>query len=223
MTRPTNPGSPDDGTRTKRSHHDTDGDTVGKESRTVENRVEGRKHTTDTGRTTDTDTHPARPADDRDAPVAPVAPEAETGTTLRGGDTAPGGNHERTVRSGNGTTTGTTSTTGTTGTTGSGRSGNGHAGPALIPQARAEELRSRLQEAVQSFVDDPERAVREADALLEEAGEYLRESLAEQRGALRADGATGDRDGDDAASAGTEERRTALIGYRDLVERVIAA
>ncbi|MQS08186.1 hypothetical protein [Streptomyces alkaliphilus] len=178
----------------------------------MENRVEERRHTTDTDRTTDTGTNPARPADDRSAPVAPVAPDTGTGTTHRDGHAAEGGGR-------------TPSTLGApdTGGTGTDRSSRGHTGPALVPQARAEELRARLQVAVQSFVDDPERAVREADALLEEAGECVRESLAEQRGALRSDGATGDRGGDGAGSAGTEERRTALIGYRDLVERLIAA
>ncbi|WP_228474351.1 hypothetical protein, partial [Streptomyces calidiresistens] len=159
------------------------------------------------------------PADDRGAPPAPVAPEtgtgSGTGTGRRTGDDTRGDRGR----------TGTATHTGDTGTSdgGPGRSHNGHAGPALVPQERAEELRARLQAAVQSFVDDPERAVREADALLEEAGECVRESLAERRGALRADGATGDRDRDSAGSAGTEERRTALIGYRDLVERLIAA
>ncbi|MBB0246210.1 hypothetical protein FNQ90_19380 [Streptomyces alkaliphilus] len=175
----------------------------------MENRVEERRHTKDTDRTTDTGTNPARPADDRSAPVAPVAPDTGTGTTHRDGDAAEGG----------GRTPGAPGAEGP----GSDRSPRGHTGPALVPQARAEELRARLQVAVQSFVDDPERAVREADALLEEAGECVRESLAEQRGALRSDGATGDRGGDGAGSAGTEERRTALIGYRDLVERLIAA
>jgi hypothetical protein len=87
------------------------------------------------------------------------------------------------------------------------------------------DLRTRLQEALGGFVDDPPRAVRDADGVLEEAVERLTDALRDRRNALMAawdsDRAQG---GDTAGGSGdrTEDLRLALRAYRDLAERLLA-
>ncbi|SFC38192.1 YtxH domain-containing protein [Streptomyces aidingensis] len=96
--------------------------------------------------------------------------------------------------------------------------GNGR----LVAPDRAEELRRRLHEAVQGFVDSPEESVARADELLEETVRCVQDSLAEQRRALRAEwhgGTDGDGDGG-GVRPGTEHQRTALLHYRSAVERL---
>ncbi|WP_165985858.1 hypothetical protein [Streptomyces sp. YIM 98790] len=85
----------------------------------------------------------------------------------------------------------------------------------LVPPDRAEDLRRRLREAVQGFVDSPEHSVARADDVLEETVRCVQDSLAERRRALRARW-HGDGDG----RHGTEEHRAALLDYRTAVERL---
>jgi hypothetical protein len=80
-------------------------------------------------------------------------------------------------------------------------------------------LTRRMDTAVGGFVDDPRRAVREADAVLEETATRLTRLLEERRSALRkswhgdstADNSTGD----------TEELRVALTHYRDMTRQLL--
>ncbi|WP_059011309.1 hypothetical protein [Streptomyces specialis] len=87
---------------------------------------------------------------------------------------------------------------------------------ALFPPEDADRLRTGLQNAVVGFVDSPGRAVAQADALLDEAMTCLADRLAEQRGRLR-ESWQGD------ASTGTEEHRTLLLEYRELMQRLLSA
>ncbi|MGP4001203.1 hypothetical protein [Streptomyces sp. 8N706] len=103
-------------------------------------------------------------------------------------------------------------------TTGPRGAGAGSAGVRpVMPRAQSDKLALRLQHAVTGFVDGPRRSVEEVDALFEETTARLTESLAERRRLLRTewDGlATAD-------DSGTEELRTALRDYRDLVQRLL--
>ncbi|CAG6392714.1 hypothetical protein NMG29_06375 [Streptomyces cocklensis] len=74
-------------------------------------------------------------------------------------------------------------------------------------------LGRRMEHAIGGFVDDPRRAVREADDVLDEAIRHMQQLVESRRTALR----TGSKDGAD-----TEELRVALTRYRDLTDRLIA-
>ncbi|MCC9741859.1 hypothetical protein [Streptomyces sp. MNU89] len=94
----------------------------------------------------------------------------------------------------------------------------------LLPQRECDRLSERLQHTVTGFVDSPREAVREADALFEEAAENVAKALSEQRRKLRSawehNGGSGNGKGKD-AHLDTEELRTALRDYRDLTERLL--
>lgn len=88
--------------------------------------------------------------------------------------------------------------------------------PLFAPEER-EAYAARIQQAVTGFVEDPHRAVREADAAFEEVVASLGAALAERGRRLRAG-----KDGSDQASgAETEDLRIALQHYRDLTERLV--
>jgi hypothetical protein len=95
----------------------------------------------------------------------------------------------------------------------------GETAPPPVPADPAEEidrLGRRLDRAVGGFVDDPRRAVHEADAVLAEAATRLARLLEERRRALRADWHA-----DGPAPAGTEELRVALTHYRDMTRQLL--
>jgi hypothetical protein len=77
-------------------------------------------------------------------------------------------------------------------------------------------LNQRMERAIGDFVDDPRRAVREADAVLDEAAKRLTRLLEERRTSLR-----GTWHDDNGTSTGTEELRVALTHYRDLTHRLL--
>lgn len=77
-------------------------------------------------------------------------------------------------------------------------------------------LSRRMERAVGGFVDDPRRAVREADAVLDEAARRLVRVLEERRSTLR-----GSWHGDNGAKTGTEELRVALTKYRDMTRELL--
>nr|WP_095757451.1 hypothetical protein [Streptomyces xinghaiensis] len=96
----------------------------------------------------------------------------------------------------------------------------------LLPQRECDRLSERLQHTVTGFVDSPREAVREADALFEEAAENVAKALSEQRRKLRGawehNGGSGSGNGKGRdAHLDTEELRTALRDYRDLTERLL--
>jgi hypothetical protein len=77
-------------------------------------------------------------------------------------------------------------------------------------------LSRRMERAVGGFVDDPRRAVREADAVLDEAARRLVRVLEERRSTLR-----GSWHGDNGVKTGTEELRVALTKYRDMTRELL--
>jgi hypothetical protein len=87
----------------------------------------------------------------------------------------------------------------------------------LAPEDRAE-LTSRLQDALNVFVDDPGEAVRAADAVVADAVARITAGLQEHRHAARSSWAEPAGDG----AVGTEELRLALRQYRDLAQRLLA-
>lgn len=87
-------------------------------------------------------------------------------------------------------------------------------GPLFAADQR-ERFDARVHQAVAGFVEDPRRAVQEADAAFDEVVAGLTEALAERSRLLRAD-----RD-DERSGAETEDLRIALRQYRDLTERLI--
>ncbi|MET9516464.1 hypothetical protein [Streptomyces sp. NPDC002994] len=87
----------------------------------------------------------------------------------------------------------------------------------LIPQGERDKLALRLQQAVNTFVDGPRRAVEEADSVFEEAARCLTDALADRSGSLRSTWAGTDRE----TEAETEELRVALRTYREATERLL--
>ncbi|WNI15336.1 hypothetical protein [Actinacidiphila sp. ITFR-21] len=79
-----------------------------------------------------------------------------------------------------------------------------------------DQLNRRMERALGGFVDDPRRAVREADAVLDEAVRRLTRVIEERRDSLR--GSWHDDNGD---KTGTEELRVALTRYRDLTHELL--
>ncbi len=73
-----------------------------------------------------------------------------------------------------------------------------------------------MEQAVGAFVDDPRRAVREADAVLDEATKRLARVLEERRKKLRDSWHD-----DNGTDVGTEELRVALTRYRDMTRRLM--
>ncbi|MDQ0982814.1 hypothetical protein [Streptomyces sp. V2I9] len=90
-----------------------------------------------------------------------------------------------------------------------------HAGHPLFAPERRDAFAARIQQAVTGFVEDPRRAVRDADATFEEVVADLGAALQERGRKLRAG------KGEDDAGAETEDLRIALQHYRDLTERLV--
>ncbi|MGW4838074.1 hypothetical protein [Streptomyces globisporus] len=90
-------------------------------------------------------------------------------------------------------------------------------GKPLFAPAEQEAFTARIQQAVTGFVEDPHRAVRDADATFEEVVADLGAALAERGRRLRSgkDGSRAD------SGADTEDLRIALQHYRDLTERLV--
>jgi hypothetical protein len=79
----------------------------------------------------------------------------------------------------------------------------------------AQRLRSRWTEIQGDFVDDPRRAVKEADALVADAMKRLAEVFANQRGELEQQWDRGD-------NVTTEDLRLALRRYRAFFDRLLS-
>ncbi|MEV7496416.1 hypothetical protein AB0O08_37250 [Streptomyces anulatus] len=92
-----------------------------------------------------------------------------------------------------------------------------HPGRPLFAPEEQEAFAARIQQAVTGFVEDPQRAVREADATFDEVVASLGKALEERGRRLRAGrGGSGP-----ATGAETEDLRIALQHYRDLTERLV--
>ncbi|MFJ4963226.1 hypothetical protein ACIP6P_12405 [Streptomyces sp. NPDC088729] len=94
-------------------------------------------------------------------------------------------------------------------------SGSADSGAPLFSAEEREKYAARVHQAVAGFVEDPARAVREADATFDEVVSRLSTALADRGRHLR-----GDRDGE-RGRAETEDLRIALQHYRDLTERLV--
>ncbi|MFI1098458.1 hypothetical protein [Streptomyces sp. NPDC020917] len=85
--------------------------------------------------------------------------------------------------------------------------------PGRTPAVDGERLGRRMDRAVSGFVDDPRRAVRDADAVLDDAAALVEQRREELRQCW---------DGEGDGTADTEELRLALARYRDLTRGLIA-
>ncbi len=84
----------------------------------------------------------------------------------------------------------------------------------LVPEARAEEYSSRWDALKGDFVDEPRRAVRQADELVGELLDELQRLFADQRHNLE--------QGFDHDQASTEDLRLALRRYRSFFDRLLS-
>ncbi|MGQ4269844.1 hypothetical protein [Nocardiopsis changdeensis] len=88
----------------------------------------------------------------------------------------------------------------------------GHGGGGPSGPSRGDEIRERMAAAVNGFVDDPGKAVGEADLVAEEVVRTLIEGVEARRSELRSAWEDG---------ADTENLRVALRGYRAFVEEIL--
>jgi hypothetical protein len=96
--------------------------------------------------------------------------------------------------------------------TGSTEAGASRAEP-LVPGDAAVDLKARWEAIQQAFVDDPRRAVTDADALVSELLQRLSTTFEDQRQGLERQWSDGE--------PSTEDLRTALQRYRDFFERLL--
>lgn len=85
----------------------------------------------------------------------------------------------------------------------------------LFPTAELDGLRTRWQAIQTGFVDEPRKAVQEADGLVASAMKRLAEVFAQERSGLERQWDRGD-------SVSTEDLRVALQRYRAFFERLLA-
>jgi hypothetical protein len=85
----------------------------------------------------------------------------------------------------------------------------------LFPTGEAQDLRGRWDTIQAGFVDEPRRAVQEADSLVAAAMKRLAETFADERQALEAQWDRGD-------DVSTEDLRLALRRYRSFFGRLLS-
>jgi len=85
----------------------------------------------------------------------------------------------------------------------------------LFPNNELEELRIRWSEVQTGFVDEPRRAVEQADSLVASATKRLAEVFAEERSKLEGQWDRGD-------NVSTEDLRIALQRYRSFFHRLLS-
>ena len=85
----------------------------------------------------------------------------------------------------------------------------------LFPNSELEELRSRWTEVQTAFVDEPRRAVEQADGLVASAMKRLAEVFADERSKLEKQWDRGD-------DVSTEDLRIALQRYRSFFQRLLS-
>ena len=91
---------------------------------------------------------------------------------------------------------------------------NGGSTP-LFPSGELDSLRARWKEVQTAFVDEPRKAVQEADGLVASAMQRLAEVFAEERSRLEQQWDRGD-------SVSTEALRVALQRYRAFFDRLLS-
>lgn len=87
--------------------------------------------------------------------------------------------------------------------------------PALLPSDEVADLRSRWNDIQTGFVDEPRRAVEDADALVASAMKRLAEIFASERAQLEGQWDKGD-------EVSTEDLRIALQRYRSFFGRLLS-
>jgi hypothetical protein len=95
------------------------------------------------------------------------------------------------------------------------QSASGDAAAPLVPNHELEALRSRWTEVQTAFVDEPRKAVEEADGLVASAMKRLAEVFAQERSKLEQQWDRGD-------SVSTEDLRIALQRYRAFFQRLLS-
>ena len=85
----------------------------------------------------------------------------------------------------------------------------------LFPQNETQELRDRWHKIQAGFVDEPRRAVEDADGLVATAMKRLAESFAKEREGLESQWDRGD-------DVSTEDLRVALRRYRSFFDRLLS-
>jgi hypothetical protein len=85
----------------------------------------------------------------------------------------------------------------------------------LLAKRQVEEMRSRWGTIQESFIDEPRKAVKEADALVASAVKQISEAFSAQRGELEKQWTQGDQ-------ISTEELRLALQRYRAFFSRLLS-
>ena len=88
--------------------------------------------------------------------------------------------------------------------------------PALLADDTSTSVRGRWETIQGSFVDEPRRAVEEADALVADLMQQLADSFATERRSLEGQWDRGD-------EVSTEELRIALQRYRSFFDRLLSA
>lgn len=97
--------------------------------------------------------------------------------------------------------------------TGAAASADGHA--PLFPENELTDLRSRWDKAQSLFVDEPRKAVEDADALVAAAVKRIAELFADERAKLEKQWDRGD-------EVSTEDLRQALRRYRGFFDRLLS-
>ncbi|MFF8829243.1 hypothetical protein [Streptomyces sp. NPDC015131] len=87
----------------------------------------------------------------------------------------------------------------------------------LVARELRDELGQRLQQALSGFVDSPQRSVKEAAAVLDDAADHLTSALDEHRRTLRSDWG----EEDHSREPDTERLRVTLQAYRAMAERLL--
>jgi hypothetical protein len=103
----------------------------------------------------------------------------------------------------------------TSATAGSMRESGPDVSAPLFPSSELESLRSRWKEIQTAFVDEPRRAVEQADGLVASAMKRLAEVFADERSGLEKQWDRGD-------SVSTEDLRVALQRYRSFFDRLLS-
>ena len=87
---------------------------------------------------------------------------------------------------------------------------------ALLPDDQNDRFRSRWEEIQASFVDKPQAAVEDADALVADLMQRVTSELTQERTRLEGQWAQGD-------DVSTEDLRVALTRYRTFFDRLLSA
>jgi hypothetical protein len=89
-------------------------------------------------------------------------------------------------------------------------------GEPLVSEDETRDVQSRWERIQGSFVDEPRRAVEEADSLVAELMQQLAQSFAQERERLEGQWDRGDK-------VSTEDLRVALQRYRSFFDRLLSA